>query len=66
MGYKLKEKYEAFQVVDGPFASRRFVPGVEYEEIPPQEKHKFEPARRTAGGSATKRGGQSASTRRKA
>lgn len=44
--YRLKKGQEAFQVVDGPFAKRRYRHGVEYADgdIPPQEKKKFEPA----------------------
>ena len=40
--YKLKRGVQAFDVVDGPFAGRKFVPGKEYAEVPPQEKHKFD------------------------
>lgn len=42
MKYKLKQKFEAFEVVDGPLDGRKFEHGRVYEEIPPQEKHKFE------------------------
>jgi len=42
MSYRLKKGQEAFQAVDGPFAKRRYTQGVEYADIPPQEKHKFE------------------------
>ena len=42
MGYRLKG--ESFEVVDGAFAGKKFVRGVEYAEteIPPVEKGKFE------------------------
>lgn len=42
--YKLKPGVESFQVVDGPFENKKFFRGDLYrkEEIPPQEKHKFE------------------------
>ena len=39
--FKLKTGIETFEVVDGPFAGRRFERGKEYAEIPPEEKHKF-------------------------
>jgi hypothetical protein len=42
MKYSLKQGVETFDVVDGPFAGRRFLPGREYAEIPEQEKHKFQ------------------------
>lgn len=41
MPYILKKGVEAFEVVDGPLAGRKFVPGKTYAEIPPQEKAKF-------------------------
>ena len=40
--YKLKKGIESFQVVDGPFAGRKFEKGKEYAEIPPDEAAKFE------------------------
>lgn len=40
--YILKQNIEAFRVVDGPFAGRRYRHGVEYAEVPPEETHKFE------------------------
>jgi|GEM_PF-3151337 hypothetical protein len=40
--YMLKKGQEAFVVVDGPMAGRRFEPGRRYAEIPPQEKGRFE------------------------
>ena len=42
MGYRLKKNVEAFTVVDGPFEKKQYKPDVEYEEVPPHEKHKFE------------------------
>jgi len=44
--YRLKKGQEAFQVVDGSFAKRRYRHGIEYKaaDVPPQEKHRFEPA----------------------
>ena len=40
--YKLKPRYEAFQVVDGPFAGHTYRPGEVYETVPPREKQKFD------------------------
>ena len=40
MGYRLKG--ESFEVVDGPFAGKKYLRGVEYAEIPPTEKGRFE------------------------
>ncbi len=40
--YKLKKGIENFDVVDGPFAGRKFVRGKAYGEVPPEEKRKFE------------------------
>lgn len=44
MAYKLKKGIENFQVVDGPFAGRKFGKGKEYSEaeVPPEEAKKFE------------------------
>lgn len=42
MAYKLKAKTESISIVDGPFAGRTFIPGRVYDEIPPQEIHRFE------------------------
>ena len=42
MPYILKKGVETFEVVDGPFAGRKYKPGVQYQEVPPQEKKKFE------------------------
>lgn len=52
MPYKLKANVENFEVVDGPFAGRNFVGGQIYEEIPPGEERRFEPA--TPGNSQAK------------
>jgi hypothetical protein len=46
--YHLKKNVADFTVVDGPFAGRSYHAGKSYAEIPPQEKHKFEEARRPA------------------
>jgi len=43
--YKLKKGFENFQVVDGPFAGRKFEKGKEYDEVPPDEAKKFEKIR---------------------
>ena len=42
MPYKLKPGVESFEVVDGPFAGKKFLRGKVYEKIPPEEKKKFE------------------------
>lgn len=42
MSYRLKKGIESFDVVDGRYAGRRYARGQAYEEIPPEEKHKFE------------------------
>jgi hypothetical protein len=49
--YRLKKNIEAFRVVDGPFAGRRYKHGEVYTELPPRESHKFDPvnAEATAG-----------------
>lgn len=39
---KLKANVENFEVVDGPFAGRRFKRGKIYTTVPNNEKHKFE------------------------
>jgi len=39
--YKLKPGQEKFQVVDGPYAGRKYQPGVTYTDIPPEEAHRF-------------------------
>ena len=42
--YQLKQKEECFKVVDGPCAGRHYRHGETYDEIPLQEKHRFEKA----------------------
>ncbi len=44
MTYRLKKSAEAFDVVDGKLAGRKFRHGRVYAEIPENEKHKFEKA----------------------
>ena len=39
--YQLKPGVPAFEVVDGPFAGRKFKAGVLYNEVPPEESPKF-------------------------
>lgn len=41
MPYRLKPTEENFQVVDGPFAGRRYVAGTVYGEVPPGEEARF-------------------------
>jgi len=45
MKYKLKPGVESFEVVDGPFAGKKFLRGKVYEKIPREEKGKFEEVR---------------------
>jgi hypothetical protein len=40
--YRLKTTSAAFEIVDGPFAGRKYLHGKTYAEVPPQEKDKFE------------------------
>ena len=40
--YKHKKGIENFDVVDGPFAGRKFVRGKVYGEVPSEEKGKFD------------------------
>ena len=42
MTYILKKGVENFEVVDGPFAGKKYVRGTAYAEVPPGEKHKFD------------------------
>ncbi len=44
MTYKLKPGQPGIEVVDGPFAGRRYVSDQVYAEIPPGEEHRFERA----------------------
>lgn len=47
MSYILKPSQEAFEVVDGPHAGKSYQKGVQYDAIPDQEAHKFEPVPQT-------------------
>jgi len=40
--YKIKETSPDFRVVDGPYAGRLYASGQLYEDIPPQEAHRFD------------------------
>jgi hypothetical protein len=40
--YRLKKTTPAFEVVDGPFARRKYLHGRFYAEIPPEHKGRFE------------------------
>lgn len=43
MPYKLKLKELAFQVIrEGKFEYRRYVHGIVYDEIPPEDANRFE------------------------
>lgn len=39
--YTLKQNVPDFEVVDGPFAGRKYKAGETYKEVPENEKHKF-------------------------
>ncbi len=39
--YELKPNLPDFEVVDGPFAGRKYKAGEAYKEVPEEEKHKF-------------------------
>lgn len=39
--YKLKPNVPDFEVVDGPFAGRKYKAGEVYPEVPENEKDKF-------------------------
>ena len=49
--YKLKKNVADFDVVDGPFAGRKFRAGAAYAEVPPEHISKFEPARKNSAAS---------------
>lgn len=40
--YRIKPGQPAFEIVDGPFAGRKFIIGQIYHEIPQDEAHRFE------------------------
>ena len=40
--YQLKSTSPDFRVVDGPFAGQIYQSGKRYQDIPPQEAHKFD------------------------
>jgi hypothetical protein len=40
--YRLKNTSAAFEVVDGPFARRKYLHGKLYAEIPPEHKGRFD------------------------
>jgi hypothetical protein len=39
---KLKKGQESFTVMDGPYEGKTFEKDVEYDEVPENEKHRFE------------------------
>ena len=58
---KWRVKGDTFRVVDGAFAGRVFERGAEYDEIPPNEEHRFtevKPATETVGKPARKTAGK--------
>lgn len=40
--YRLKPGQESFEVVDGPYANKKFKKGQVYTDIPPHELKRFE------------------------
>jgi hypothetical protein len=44
----LKKNTAPFEVVDGSMAGRKFTHNVEYDEIPANEKIKFDPVKKEA------------------
>lgn len=52
MQYKLKKGVESFEVVDGPYAGRKYVRGKVYTDIPPEEKKKFDTIKEPEAGGA--------------
>lgn len=40
--YRLKKGQDSIKIMSGPFAGRHFKRGLQYAEIPPEEKHRFE------------------------
>ena len=67
MPYILKNGIESFEVVDGPFAGKKFEKGKAYAEVPPQEKKKFEevkaPGLRSSGAAPDKAAAQTSPAR---
>ncbi|MDN3515366.1 MAG: hypothetical protein NG747_13340 [Candidatus Brocadia sp.] len=41
--YRLKPNTPDFEVVDGPFAGRKYKAGKVYAEIPAEDRHRFDP-----------------------
>ena len=42
MAYKLKKNQPEFDVVDGPFAGKKYRHNERYDEVPPGDKDRFE------------------------
>ncbi len=40
--FRLKKTSAAFEIVDGPLAGRKYLPGQTYAEIPPEHRDRFE------------------------
>jgi len=64
MPYRLKQEFEAFEVVsEGPWEGRKFRHGESYDEVPELEAHKFErfdlPGPATAEAPRRRKGGDS-------
>ena len=44
MTYKLKPSQHGFEIVDGPYTGRKYLPDQVYAEIPPGHEDRFERA----------------------
>ncbi|MBN1830291.1 MAG: hypothetical protein JW884_14255 [Deltaproteobacteria bacterium] len=42
MKYRLKKNQESIQIVDGPYAGRKYRKGELYDDVPPGEAYRFE------------------------
>jgi len=42
MNYRLKKTEGSIRIVDGPYAGRKYMKGRLYDDIPPEEAHRFE------------------------
>ena len=46
--FRLKKGQPEFEVVDGPMTGRKFLRGVDYAEVPPGEKRRFDEIKQAA------------------
>lgn len=54
MAYKIKKGFDSFEVVDGIFAGKKYERDKVYDDIPPNEKHKFEEVAAKADGAGVR------------